>query len=95
MKAKIDYGEMNTNLDNDKGFVSKRKRRKTRHLRDSKANASKMVSSPFCEERRYSCLDAYTSTIRALRNFRGTLDLPAIGVDSLRFNYSLMIRVSR
>ena len=65
--------EMNTDLDNDKELVSKRIRRKTTHVRDSKAKARKLVCSPICEERRYSCHDVYASAIRPLRNFRGTL----------------------
>ena len=78
---------MNTDLTDNKGLVSKRNIRNVEQDRISGADAVSLVSTLTCEERRHIKFVASASSLRALGKYRVTLDLSAIGVGFLRFNY--------
>ena len=78
---------MNTDLTDNKGLVSKRNITKVEQDRISEADAASSVSTLNCEERRHIKIAASASSLRALGKYRVTLDLTAIGMGFLRFNF--------
>ena len=71
---------MKTDLNNDKGFVSKRNGRKTTHVRDLGANSTKLAHTPLCEERQYNSYNILAESRRPLCNVRGVLN-PSTAAD--------------
>ena len=79
---------MNTDLTDNEGLVSKRNIMKTEEDRISGADAANSVSTLNCEERRHIKIVASASSLRALGKYRMTLDLIAIGMGFLEFNWT-------
>ena len=80
--------EMNTDLNNDKGFVSKRNGRKTTHVRDLGANSTKLAHTPRCAERQYNSFNILAGSRRPLCNVRGVLDPSTADGRKMKFNWT-------
>ena len=83
--------EMNTDLNNDKGFVSKRNGRKTMHVRDLGANSTKLAHAAPCVESQYDNYNVLARSRRPLCNVRGVLNPSTADGRKMKFNCLQML----
>ena len=80
--------ETTTNLNTTEGHASKRRTTKTRLNRKPEVHAASLANNPACEENRCAKFVASASSLRALSKSRAVLDLSALNVGKIEFNWT-------
>ena len=78
---------MHTDLNTNEGLASKRRTRNIELARMSDEHVDSLISNPACEENRRAKFVASASSLRALSKCRVMLDLSALDVGKIEFNY--------